>query len=74
MITIIIIFCAIGFLEWKYLKRKKRSTQTFGIVLVYVSFMMIVLVSIYLLKNTWTIFNVVKAVFYPLQKLIFLEV
>lgn len=73
MMIIVLIFCAIGYLEWRYLKRNNRSTKTFGIVLAYVFFIMLFLLVLYLFRNSWTVFNLMKAVFYPLQKIIFLE-
>lgn len=70
MIFVAILFGCVVCLEWRYLKRKKRTKRTFRIVMGLAAFLFLGMEVLYLLREQWTLSSVIEAVFGRLQEAI----
>ncbi|GIP40495.1 hypothetical protein J31TS4_37750 [Paenibacillus sp. J31TS4] len=73
MIAVFLVFAAILYHEWRYMRRKKRKRRTIAIVLGTAVLMLLGMEVLYLLKDRWTVISVMEGIFFPLQRALFFE-
>jgi len=73
MIYIAIIFGCLAYMEWRYLKRKKRTKRTFRIVMGLAAILFLGTEVLYLIREQWTLSSVIEAVFGRLQEAIMIK-
>ncbi|KIL36586.1 hypothetical protein SD71_06045 [Cohnella kolymensis] len=73
MITILIIFSLIAYFDWRYLQQNKRTKRAVIRVMAVACVLTLGMEAIYLLRDRWTVGMLIESIFFPLQKLIFVE-
>lgn len=73
MITILIVFSLIAYFDWRYLKRNNRSKRAIIRVMAVACVLTLGMEAIYLLRDRWTVGMLIESIFFPIQKLIFVE-
>ncbi|MET3287442.1 UNVERIFIED_CONTAM: hypothetical protein ABID98_000012 [Brevibacillus sp. OAP136] len=70
MIVITLMFCAIFWIEWRYMKKNHRKPRTIRIVTFSIFFMYAAYCALYHFRSQFSIASAIEAIFYPLEKLI----
>jgi hypothetical protein len=73
MITILLTFLAIAYFDWRYLQQNKRSKRAIFKVMAVACLLTVGMEAIYMLRDRWTVGMLIESIFFPIQKLIFVE-
>jgi len=73
MIAIVVVFGVISYVEWKYLKRNKRSLRTQSIIMGLAFFLLIASEALFLVRDHWSLGMFLNSIFEPIQNLLTIE-